>query len=397
MFELNAAIASNAVAILNDDDYDRSCQMFAVASRLYEDLRFTLKEQLSAVLKRSDRFAGFPDLRKAFSGSIVGQPEESSEEVSAAIEKLGKQGSVVKAVARRDSHSAPSGRSQSLLRLTREWRESNSVSEARRSTGDILINIGRDLANDEESAEMFGLLEVAGRGGDDPLARLLASVQSRRERRTVATSNVPEQRGEESKEDGGASRSKSKSQETKVALDKCDRLYSLMREAEREASRLDVRIKAWRRLETDSLSAATGSIGELDEDLQVEPSHCSLCASPIAMQLLSLWLKLLEMDPDNVEVSEDMIRILLSEDAPITYKGLQDTKRRAVKDIALLSKRGSNLVLKALKLRLQATESVACAEIVGSIVQAGGSSEFLDLAMETLQNATPTDVALFRS
>lgn len=400
MYELTAAIASNAVSIGNDVDHERACRMYSVALRLYEDLRSTLVEKLATVLRR--KVGDAPAIvKRAFAGGLPLQPGETVEELPLALSKLGKHGSVVKAVARPSGRVLSNSRAHSLARLTREWRESSAL-EARRTGRDVIIHhLGREFdMDDEESVEILGLLEGAasGRGSEDPLSRLLASVQNRRERRSGASalSSRRESRASEGSRrdsDGNTSparrstNAKSNSQVTKESLDICDRLYALMREAEREAHLLEYRIDAWRRLETDSLVRSD------DEDANAsgarptfDPSECSACASPMALQLLSLWLKLLEMDPSNVEVTKGTVQMLLSEDFPIVYKTLMDAKRRAVKRIALVSEQGAQLVLEALRLRLHASEDVASSEILGSIIEEGGPPAFLDLAMEILEN-----------
>lgn len=386
MYELTAAIASNAVAICSDEDYERSCRMFAVASRLYEDLNSTLREKLSSLLKRQDRVSEHPGVMRAFNGGLPMQPGDSADALPLALNKLGKQGSVVKAVARPDGKVTANTQAPSLLRLTREWRESASSGDARRA-GDVIIHhLGRDLqVEDEESAELFGLLEASGRG-DDPLSRLLESVQNRRERR-AGNSGAGEQTAREAdRARPGSGTGKAKSQVTKESLDICDRLYTLMREAEREAYRLDCRISAWRKLETGSFTRA--DIAETS----FEPSHCSVCASPVALHLLQLWLGLLNAASDKVVVSKEFVRMLLSEDFPISYRGLLEAKRRALKEIALRSPQGAELVLEGLRSRLRATESIACAEILGKIVEDKGPPAFLELAMEVLETSATSDI-----
>lgn len=396
MYELTAAISTNAISIRNDRDYERSCRMYAVASRLYDDLRTTLQETLCVLLKKPEGNDS-AQLARAFSGAFPLDPSASGDQTSIPLNKLGKQGSVVKAVARPDNRVF-SSRAQSLLRLTREWRESTSAADARRS-GDVIIHhLGRDSQVEDEDSELFGLLEGSVlRSGDDSLSRLIASVQSRRERRAAIAASAA--RGDAQDHDRGnenheiRSPNKSKPQLTKESLDICDRLYVLMREAERESHLLEQRITAWRCLETDSLGQQGSAREATLDSLSFEPSHCSACASTVANRLLTLWLSLLEADPDGVAISKDIIHLLLSDEASIVHKTLQDTKRRALKSIALKSKQGSPLVLAALKLRLQALDSVPCAEILASIVEEGGPPTFRELAMEVLETSTAMDLS----
>jgi hypothetical protein len=438
-YELTAAIASNAVTIRNDVDYERSCRMLAIASRLHEDLQSELRERLDeASSKAGDGGAGTrPDLpdpaRRVFAGALPLTPGEVEDAPSASLtlHKMGKPGSVVKAVARSDRPTvsgqslAPPimNRTHSLLRLTREWRESASRGRTvSGSDGTVLIHhLGRSesinfdrshpmMMDEGESNELFGLLEGAaaaaaaassGRGsGNDPLSRLLATMQNRRERRAAAdiggNAAVPSTRDANASPNvsaagappGGGSRSTG----TKDSSDICDRLYALMREAEREAYFLRQRVSAWRNLESDTLL--------LDDSRRSEPHQapslvCSSCAPPVALHLLQLWLVLFKQKPDQVQVTGDVIQLLCRDDshAPSGSKGkcgtlqeLEDVKRQALKEIALRAPPPApGLVLDALRLRLLATQCVRCSEMLASIVEAGGPRPFYDLAVEVLE------------
>jgi len=88
-----------------------------------------------------------------------------------------------------------------------------------------------------------------------------------------------------------------------------------------------------------------------------------------------------------------MITLLLSDDVMLP-KSLQDTKRAAVKDIALVSQQGAEIVLNALRSRLIASRDLKCAEILGEIIEAVNDDNssfsrepFVALAMEVLETA----------
>jgi len=482
-YELIAGLATNAVALETEEEYDRACRMLSVSSRLYDDLRATLRETLGGLLKKQQHPEDSASLEMAFSEGVPVDPSDSREKVS--LSKLGKQGSVVKAVARCQDN--PAGRASSLLRLTRERESTTSQSAlsqaARRSgSGDVIIHhLGVD---DEDSAELFGLLESSAlrNAGDDSISRLIASVQSRRERRAGAatmaarrgghsgsgvtrgsssgsgllaegsagnssagqasqgrrsagTTDASASAGAASRDgapavaatDGGAGDSSSKTnhQLTKEALGYCDRLWLLMTEAERESYALRQRISAWRRMETDALKyrvTSTGRDASASPSSSIfEPSHCSVCSGSMATHLLQLWLCMMEAAPDAVAVSEDLIHRLLptyddgsaAGSAPPPRKKLEDAKRRAVRSIAMKSPRGSALVLDALRTRLRVTESIACSEILASIVEdeqrlllrnnggggggppptPPGKTPFRDLALEVLAWSTATDLS----
>ena len=386
-FELTAAIASNAVAITNDDDFERSRSMFAVSKRLHEDLRSALLEQLAALPRASnDASIGATGLDVPSSWSIT-----DTDKFSLTLATLGKQGSVIKAVARADD-SVFESRSHSLLRLTREWRDSNTSLEGRQVSS-ILNELGRDMhRDDDESAdELICLLEssVAGRGNnDDVVNRLLSSVQNRRQRRADAA---------EASSGGGATvggPGPATLGEAKAKLEMCDRLFVLMKEAERECHLLEARILAWQRLDTGTLmpsdSRAEG------QGASFEPSHCSTCSNHIALHLLQLWQTMLETAPETVEINQEMVHLLLMESIPL-QRNLVDLKRQVVQSIALRSRTGGSvIVLAALRAHLMADpDSSKCTEILSKIIEGGGSEEFSNLSMEVLEASASMELTYY--
>ena len=234
-FELTAAIASNAIAICNDAEYERASCMHSIACRLFEDLRSALREKLAVVLKKQT--SDVTILRRAFQGRLPLESEDG-EFRSITVAKLGKAGSVVKAVARTDGRLDE--RACSLVRLTREWRD--STADARRPN--VRRQISRLLVHesDNEDQERFAWLE--GSGLEDPLTRLLASVQNRRERRSAGSGSDPQSQlvtGTVRISNAAASTAgvaatdarsgKATAQYTKETLELCDRLYLLVRGA----------------------------------------------------------------------------------------------------------------------------------------------------------------------
>jgi hypothetical protein len=428
-FELQAGAASNAIAIANDEDYARSVQMISVASRLQDDLRSILKDKLASFSRRKkgpDEEGGPSNnaaLRRAFAGNAPLQPGEKEEDIVLSLEKLGKQGAIVKAVARPESGatsgSATTGsdRTRSLLRLARQWRSDSSNPERRRS-GDVIIrHLGRGA--EEEGMELLQLLEAGGGGGSanpldpsEPLGRLLASVQSRREqRRSVGASTAAGAAGAAQGPTGDTAATSTPraaiAKANKESLDLCERLHLLMREAEREAYELNRRIQAWHRLEQDCLAdvgssanttaaaaaTATGATATSFPAVVFSPSHCSGCCATTLVNLVLLWLRVFQSNPESVLITKELIDMLLQQDGGnvlVSCKSYQDWRRTAVKEIALKSRQGSLVVLEELRLRLTVGENVNCAEILGKILEhedAGVTQPFLDLAMQVLETS----------
>jgi hypothetical protein len=178
-----------------------------------------------------------------------------------------------------------------------------------------------------------------------------------------------------------------------------------MREAERESYKLRRRVSAWRRLCRDDLLDKDS--GEPDWAASQAASDltyvCSSCAPHVALHLLNLWLALFRLQPDQVVVTPDAVRLLSSEDGVAgggpnastsghgrnssCSRALAEARRTALREIALHgTPRASGLVLEALRLRLLASSrnSAWCSEVLGSIIEAGGPRVFRDLAMEVL-------------
>jgi len=369
--------------------------MAAVASRLHNDLKAALKLKLSTLVRSKNKTGaigeadsgkgqqGFDSIRRAFEASPPGDGGNSDDALDfskLSLSQLGKSGSIVKIVARPDARGE-----SSLYRLARR----SDRSASGRSEN---VTIQGLRMEDEAASELLGglldssagLSRFAGLDAGDPLSQLLASVQSRRERR-----EVEEREQQQAAAGGGDGGNKKPAQlNVKDTLELCDRMFELMREAEREAYKLQRRCIAWRRLNTGRL-AETGS--EPQQEI-FEPSHCPNCSPQVAHQMLLLWLRLFEMNPDAVVIDQEMISLLLNDVPNLHYKNLQDAKNTAVKEIAIRSRQGRPLVLDSLRARLNLTQDVNSAEILGKILEAVGddataAAPFVALANEALEAA----------
>jgi hypothetical protein len=388
-FELTAGVASNAVAISNDEDFERVEKIQAAATAMHDELKNGLREKIRGArspkkTKNKDEMDSdfTPALKRAFLGlPPVGSKKESLSGASL-LDRVEKQGSVVKYVARPQSTHLSSrssmavDRTRSLLRLARQIRsESASSSDRRRSSDVIIRHLGRGLAVDslDDENDLIGLLEGGGvLDSGDSLSRVVASVQARRRGETGAT-GIQAASGESLK----------KAESSKQILEDCERLHLLMREAERESYELNRRIQAWKRLETDTL-ANVGTVKPTK--FSFSPSHCSVCGGAVALQLLVLWLRLFQARPSEVHIDRGFLCLLL-EDFSTISKGLFDFKRQVVREIATKSEEGAKLVLTELRKRLTATNDATCAEILGKIMEVEDfsmSEEYSKLAMEVL-------------
>jgi E3 ubiquitin-protein ligase UBR4 len=388
-FELTAGVASNAIAITDDEDHNRGSSMLGAATSIHDELRNALRESISTltVKKRSGAKKDETDsvFNAAMKRAFLGLPpvHNTSQARKNNLDLVEKAGSVVKFVARpSSSHSTSRGsnsidRTRSLLRLARQIRsESGANSDRSRSSSDLIIrHLGRGLAIDhmEDENDLIGLLGGgASLNAEDSLSRVMA-------RNRIGESGGSSGQGAQTGEDEC---SQKKEKTGKEAMEECQRLHMLMREAERESFELTQKIQAWKLLDGGSITY-TGL--DATPGITFTPSHCSSCAVPIAHQLLALWLKIFHVDP-NIRIDHEFLCTLL-EDVPGTGKGFSDCKRLVVREIATKSDNGAKLVLVELRKRLNATKDVACAEILGKIMEVedfGMAEEYCKLAIEVL-------------
>lgn len=185
-FELVAGVCSNSVAITNDEDYERCVGMISIASRLYEELRLTLKEKLRILVQQRNRkvFKSLtdpeqsflsPGLIRAFEGEITpivglgGLSDGSISGPGLLMDRIGKRGWAVKSVAApssalaRAQTSSTTDRTRSLIRLARQLQTDNASPDRR--SGDIIIrHLGRSSAveNLDDETDLINLLEGGG-------------------------------------------------------------------------------------------------------------------------------------------------------------------------------------------------------------------------------------------
>jgi hypothetical protein len=406
-FELNYAVATNAIAITDDKVLDKSIKMYGIASSIQEGLREKLGEKLRSLNRNKsndememDSFFD-PVMQRAFLGLLPTDTGEDGGKYSPnsdVISSLEKQGSVVKYVAHPDtslgggngrstSTSDRSDRARSLLRLARQIRsESSSSSERRRSTDIIIRHLGRgiSLENLEDENELLELLDSENSGTGNA--------------NTNDANNNNDQ--SESKDDdlqgNNSSSRKNEEKSRKAEAEECQKMLVLLREAGRESYELRRRIDAWKRLNAGALIDSSHlDMTKASGSFSFTPSHCSICGGTIAHQLLNLWMKLFLVAPTKVRVEGMFFNILFQEDVPNQGRGLQDLKKQVIVSIATNSQNGAEIVLRELRTRLTASHDMNCAEILGKIMEIEGFdmlNEYAKLAMDILSSRTNTVV-----
>jgi len=426
-YELTAGIASNAVAITNEEDYERGVKFLRAAAKRQSDLRdHKLRKQLlvaAARRKKRARESDFDDLgwlnthspqmkramlgelpRSSTKGNGSHNPDSSSRR-KLSCRKSGREdrgegggGS--------DRVTAAS-KARSLLSLARQLRNEASSGEGvdtadHLSRGDMLVrqallNPGAggagsfDMVDDHDS-DMLGLIGGSSDGGafgfdmPDPLSRLVADIQarvrgsggagdlapgggqggSRRRRRTAARSGPG---GDDAGGGGGghvecsgttASKDAKSPKEKKEELDEW---YQQMREAERECYEMRTRLSVWTRLNCDRI--ADIGIKTRGDQVVFTPTSCRSCSGKVSLSMLLLVISMLQHSDE--AITYDFIRSLFEEPQGLD-RDLVRYKRLAIVKIAMLSKRGADMVLNELSLRMKAHPNIGCAEILGSLL-----------------------------
>ena len=372
--ELNSAVVSNAIAITNDEIFNKYTKIYGTVSSIQEELKEKLAEKLRRFERKKRNDTMEVDL---FSDSVIERsifgllpPNENENlkdfQADSALDQLDKQGSVIKYAAHPENHlknnsrsnstSDRSERARSLLRLARQIRsESSSSSERRRSTDIIIRHLGRvSLQNLEDENELLELLESG---------------------KSSTTQDQDDDKEPEEKEFN-----------QKVEMEECQKMHILLREAWRESYDLQARIDAWRRLNTGAL-VQPYSLDKINHHYtSFSPSHCSLCGGAIAFHLLVLWQKLFLVAPTHVRLNGEFFGILFEASHS---KGLCEIKKQVIISIVTNSHCGAEMVLKELEKRLGASRDMYCADILGKIMEIQGFGmidEYTKLALHILSS-----------
>ena len=278
-----------------------------------------------------------------------------------------------------------------MLSLARSLR--NDGSDGLGARGDILRQALLSAGGsgppgfDLDDSDILSALGAGGGGatsaGSDPLSRIVANIAGRSSRAAASS-------GAGGGDGGGGGKSKDDKGNKLSLIEERNRLYSQMREAERECYELNRRIDAWNRLNKDCLSGSSGAQASFTaRPFAFTPSTCSACAMQMAYQILSLLhaVYIANISQSEHTVTIDLLRFLLKESESLSPK-LKDLKRRVIITLASTSEMASKMILAELKARLAAVQDVTSAEILGRIVELDFPSVngYIELAVETLSS-----------
>jgi E3 ubiquitin-protein ligase UBR4 len=404
--EINAAVASNAIAIVSDKEHSRAMKILGAVNTLHDAVKAALMEKIKEIDKQSKESAHTMARDGTFDTNLdlalLGLPhlveagKASKSTGSAFMDRIDKPGSLVRMAARPESlqdsgrSAAPGDRTQSLLRLARQIRSESGMAWDRRRSGDLLIrHLGRGIAVDtvEGQRNLIGLLEDGNvLDSADTLGRAIAGARASARGDRLAAMGSPGRPSEGAPGDASSLEQharKGKKLSVKETLDECERLHSLMREAQKERYKMKRRIHAWEKLNEGYLVDTGHPLGDDDE---IDKCHCSGCGPAVAFNLLNLWAHLFAARPRQVRVDVDFLSMLLTDSAQVG-KTLADRMRDTVTNIATESEDGARLVLSQIRRRLLATSDPVSAEILGKIMGVEGhflGDEYAKLAMDLL-------------
>ena len=447
-YDLTAGIASNAVAITNEEDYERGVRLLRAAAKRQSDLRdHKLRKKLlvaAPARKKRAREADFDDLgwlsshsphmKRAMLGELPRMSSsgksDSSHHASDSTSRRkssghGASGGGAAGGSAGDRSSAAS-RARSLLSLARQLRDETSsriggggddTDGERLSRGDMLVRqalLGGSAGSFEMGdydADMLGLLGTAsseggGLGFEDPLSRLVADIQGRvpgtgdpltgadylgvggsgSRRRGRGTSGASDGGAGGGGDDGNAnSDAKPSGSDNNDPRETMEELDT-MHQHMREAERECFELRTKLNAWTRLNCDRIADTGSRSRSLIFTPTTCALCCSKVTLSMLLLVVSLLQHAEE--AITPDFVRMLFEDSlGGPDHDDLVRYQRWAIVKIALLSERGADMVLNELKLRLKASQDTNSAQILGSILSKDGvkgAERFVELAEAVL-------------
>ena len=407
---MTAGIASNAVAIIDQEGFNRAMKLLNIAMRRSGDLKATLKKKITAVTtvkhKRGslvDDNAGEFDkynvhLKRALLGELPKSIGKVSD-ISSSESKSGRRGppSLNPRAQANSRISSASSKARSLLNLARQLRNETEgiIDGDRTSRADLrqaLLNIGgsggieffEDGPMGENEGDIFGVINSVD-NMPDSLSRLVANIQAKVRSNSSGPSGGNDSSNYERRAASSGAGTKSGDGHTsktgQVDLEECNKLYQQFREAERESFELHRTVNAWNRLNRNALV----DMGSMHSSFV--PSLCSTCCDPVTVHLLMLVFELFEIEgvASEIEVTQDFVRSLFYEGSRLSPE-LQRLKRNTIITLVQSSNEGAKLVLNELSRRLTVARDDVSAEILGALLGKSFSlsEEYLKLAIEVM-------------
>ena len=390
-YELEAGGATSAVAILGEEDLERTLATLQTRTKKYNEVKTSLKKLISSAKETAG------SKRKRDTDDLL---SESLEKYNSPLKRallgelpkiiINKGGKEKKSEAKKSLSSLPrssvpsaSNRARSLLSLARQLR-GESGSDVRSSLGDLLVQQAR-LSSGARSGFAFdeeGDVNLMPFDMPDPLSRLVANIQARArgEAETLSTPRIGET--ESKRGDDNTDKTNKKEANSKLS-EEAYKYLNQMRGIRKDCDELQKRIIAWKRLNQDALADQ----GASTNCVRYSPTTCQKCAASVTLHLLELAHAHLKFSTDasGIVVHERFIRCLF--DGQITDDPkMVELKRAVLVTIAKNSDIGSKMVFEELQLRLDGARDNVSAQILGQLLKndVKAYDKFVELAVKTL-------------
>lgn len=279
---------------------------------------------------------------------------------------------------------------RSLLSLARNLRsDSGGEGGGRDVIRQALLNASQG-GQDSDETDLLNLLGIAGGPGSAVAGDSLGSLS-----RLVENINSRRDGGASSRRSGGgggggdAGTNPTSQNKSKASTpEERSKLYSQMREAEREGYELDRRINAWNNLNRDCLAGP--KIAQFSSRaFNYIPSTSSVCSPHLTYHILTLLHAVYTTSILQSEqtVTPELVRTLIAEEVGQSQK-LKDLKRSVLITLASTSVSASKLVIAEIRQRLMTVRDVASAEILGKLIQLDFDyvDEYIALSIEVLSD-----------
>ncbi len=368
-YEITGNVATRAVAIVDDEGLNRAVRMMYMATNKYNEC----KGILTKILLNSKSLSG----RKRY-----------REDIDSLINKLN---SPLKRALLGD-----------LPKVNLKSGNSTSNGEKKKQSSSSSDNNNGSTSNAESSAanRARSLLNLAlqlrsGPGNDErssfvpeSLSRLVANItRSRPESKQNKQNKDGDDIKRDSPEDGSDAEPSGKGEMlSKKSLQQCEKLYRQMKELEKDIFEFKRRIMAWKRLNNDALAEYGGEIINVNRTFGI--SHCSRC-SPIILQHLLEFIYVLVRERDvellKSTLSKEFISSLFDGDFD-SNTNIHNLNKSIIIALAKRSSLASEMIFGELKSRLQGSQNVVCANILGELTAANvlGHVKFVELSMQLL-------------
>ena len=410
-FELMAGAATNATAILDNDDFDRTMKMMRNSMKRQSDIRSSLKKRLLALQTNQRRRVGsdfehlheVDELPSFMRRALLGEGPKSSCKRNYSESRQGISSSMDHRSDDVNDMSSAANRVRSLASLARQLRDSDTGDSDRACRREFIVRqalltatglsgtvdfFDDTLIDGRDSGILPSGSNVLAEGAiPDPLSRLVSNLEARVNRNPNSDSKI------QSDVLANSKKRKRKSQggnepiisDINLKLGEAHKLNNQLKEAEQETYELNKRIGAWERL---NQAALLHSI-QAESSAAFVPVTCKKCAPEITLHLLLLAIHIIKLGSpkSNKLISEDFVSVLFEE-----KHGMSDTliklKRIALVSVATESDSGSRLVLNFIRRRLKGAGDPVCAEILGVLLgkQFPLVNEYHNLAMQVMEN-----------